>query len=267
MEDVASKQPKLENPTLPSLLIVDDKDELREQMKWGLKCYYKVFEARDRSETVAIIEKENIHLVTLDLGLPPDPDGTSEGLAALDEMLSIAPLLKVIVITGNHDRANALKAVELGAYDFMEKPVDLEVLKVVLHRANYLGQLEKENHDLLKRQGSQNFHEIIGASPTMEKVFDTVRRVATSDVSVLVVGESGTGKELIAKALHNLSSRSQERFEAVNCAAIPESLLEAELESVAADLSGSDTFGLDQLDAELLDFAELDALLDFDFEE
>ncbi len=229
MEETASKQPKLANPTLPSLLIVDDKDELREQMKWGLKRYYKVFEARDRPETVAIIEKENIHLVTLDLGLPPDPDGTSEGLAALEDILSISPTLKVIVITGNHDRANALKAVELGAYDFMEKPVDLEVLKVVLHRANYLGQLEKENQDLLKRQGSQNFHEIIGASPTMEKVFETVRRVATSDVSVLVVGESGTGKELIARAIHQQSERRNGAFVAINCGAIPETLLESEL--------------------------------------
>ncbi len=224
-----NNQPKLENPTLPALLIVDDNDELRDQMKWGLKRYYRVFEAQDRSEAVDIISKERMDLVTLDLGLPPDPDGTSEGLAALEEILSISQSLKVIVITGNHDRANALKAVQLGAYDFMEKPVDLEVLKVILQRANYLGQLEKENHDLLKRQGSHNFHEIIGASPTMEKVFDTVRRVATSDVSVLVVGESGTGKELIARAIHQQSDRKNGAFVAINCGAIPETLLESEL--------------------------------------
>ena len=229
MEEEAMSPNTIEKPTLPSLLIVDDNEELREQMKWGLKRFYEVLEAADRAEAIGIMEREKIDLVTLDLGLPPDPDGTSEGLAALEQVLSLPQSMKVIVITGNHDRANALKAVQLGAYDFMEKPVDLEVLKVILQRANYLGQLEKENHALLEREGSRNFHEIIGTSPTMQKVFDTVRRVATSDVSVLVVGESGTGKELIARAIHQQSDRKDGSFVAINCGAIPETLLESEL--------------------------------------
>ncbi|MGB0911450.1 MAG: PEP-CTERM-box response regulator transcription factor [Nitrospirales bacterium] len=227
-QDLLSPQ-NLEHPTLPSLLIIDDNEELREQMKWGLKRYYKVFEAGDRHEAVEVMKREAIDLVTLDLGLPPDPDGTSEGLAALETILSLAESLKVTVITGNHERANALKAIQFGAYDFMEKPVDLDVLTVILQRANYLGQLEAENRALLKRDGSHSFHEIIGASPTMEKVFDTVRRVATSDVSVLIVGESGTGKELIARAIHQQSDRKDGSFVAINCGAIPETLLESEL--------------------------------------
>ena len=229
MEEELIDKSRAEGSSLPSLLIVDDNLELREQMKWGLKSSYRVFGVGNRVEAVEIIKKERIDLVTLDLGLPPDPDGASEGLAALEQFLTLRTSLKVIVITGNHDRTNALKAVQLGAYDFMEKPVDIEVLKVILHRANYLAQVEKENRTLLEREGSRKFHEIIGTSPSMEKVFDTIRRVATSDVSVLVVGESGTGKELIARAIHQHSDRKDGSFVAINCGAIPETLLESEL--------------------------------------
>jgi two-component system, NtrC family, response regulator len=138
-------------------------------------------------------------------------------------------LVKVIVITGNQDRANALKAVQLGAYDFLEKPVDLEVLKIVLQRAAYLTGLEKENQKLLEREEKRGFPEIIGSSPVMAKVFDTIRRVAGSDISVLIVGESGTGKELVARAIHRQSHRKDGPFVAINCGAIPETLLESEL--------------------------------------
>ena len=218
-----------ESSRLPALLLVDDNVELREQMKWGLKCSYEIFEADHRAAAVDILQKEQISLVTLDLGLPPDADGVTEGLSALEQLLVVNPLAKVVVITGNQDRANALKAIQLGAYDFMEKPVDLAVLKTVLQRAGYLAGLEKDNQQLLEREERRGFPEIIGSSPVMAKVFDTIRRVAWSDISVLIVGESGTGKELVAKAIHQQSHRKDGPFIAINCGAIPETLLESEL--------------------------------------
>ena len=177
---------------LPSLLLIEDSQEIREQMKWGLKPFYTLFEADNRENAVEILRREKMVLVTLDLGLPPDADGASEGLTALEQLMTVNPLVKVVVITGNQDRANALKAVQLGAYDFMEKPVDLEVLKTVLQRAGYLTGLEKENQKLLEREEKRVLPDMIGTSPVMAKVFDTIRRVAGSDISVLVVGESGT---------------------------------------------------------------------------
>ncbi len=212
-----------------SVLLVDDRQEIREQMKWGLKSQYAVYEAEDRRTAVEVVKEKNISLVTLDLGLPPDPDGVTEGLIALEEILGLNPLIKVIVITGKPDQANALKAVQLGAYDFMAKPVDLDVLKIVLQRASYLSVLEEENQKLLEREEKRGFPEIIGSSPAMAKVFDTIRRVAGSDVSVLIVGESGTGKELVARAIHQQSDRKDGPFIAINCGAIPETLLESEL--------------------------------------
>ena len=218
-----------ESSHLPALLLVDDNVELREQMKWGLKSSYEIFEADDRAAAVAMLQKEHMALVTLDLGLPPDADGATEGLRALEQLLGVNPLVKVVVITGNQDRANALKAIQLGAYDFMEKPVALDVLKTVLERAGYLAGLERENQQLLEREGTRGFSEIIGSSPVMAKVFDTIRRVAGSDISVLIVGESGTGKELVARAIHQQSHRKDGPFIAINCGAIPETLLESEL--------------------------------------
>ena len=216
------------NP-LPSLLLVEDSQEIREQMKWGLKDLYTIFEADSRENAVEILQREKMVLVTLDLGLPPDGNGASEGLKALEQVIGVNPLVKVVVITGNQDRANALKAVQLGAYDFMDKPVDLEVLKTVLQRAGYLAGLEKENKKLLEREEKRGLPDIIGVSPVMAKVFDTIRRVAGSDISVLIVGESGTGKELVAKAIHRQSHRKDGPFIAINCGAIPETLLESEL--------------------------------------
>jgi two-component system NtrC family response regulator len=214
---------------LPALLLVDDNVELREQMQWGLKSSYELFEADHRAAAVDLLQKEKISLVTLDLGLPPDADGVTEGLAALEQFFVVNPLVKVVVITGNQDRANALKAIQLGAYDFMEKPVDLEILKTVLQRAGYLFGIEKENQKLLEREEKRGLPDIIGTSPVMAKVFDMIRRVAGSDISVLIVGESGTGKELVAKAIHRQSHRKDGPFIAINCGAIPETLLESEL--------------------------------------
>jgi two-component system NtrC family response regulator len=218
-----------ENLPLPSLLLVDDRQEILDQMKWGLKSSYEIFEANARTAAVEILQREKISLVTLDLGLPPDAGGVTEGLIALEQFLGVNPLVKVLVITGNQDRANALKAIQLGAYDFMEKPVDLEVLKIVLQRAGYLAGLEKENRKLLQREEKRGFPEIIGSSPVMAKVFDTIRRVAGSDISILICGESGTGKELVARAIHQQSHRKDGPFIAINCGAIPETLLESEL--------------------------------------
>ncbi|MEX0830363.1 MAG: PEP-CTERM-box response regulator transcription factor [Nitrospirales bacterium] len=219
-----------QNSTLPpALLLIDDSQEIREQMQWGLKPFYTIFEADNREKAVDILRKEGMVLVTLDLGLPPDANGPSEGLSALEELIEVNPLVKVVVITGNQDRANALKAVQLGAYDFMDKPVDLDVLKTVLQRAGYLTGLEKENQKLLEREKTRVLPDMIGTSPVMAKVFDTIRRVAGSDISVLIVGESGTGKELVAKAIHKQSHRKDGPFIAINCGAIPETLLESEL--------------------------------------
>lgn len=215
--------------SMPNLLLVEDCPQILEQMKWGLKAVYRIFEAGTQTAAVDLLQREKIFLVTLDLGLPPEPNGVAEGLAALEHFLVVNPLAKVVVITGNQDRANALRAIQLGAYDFLEKPVDLEVLKTILQRAAYLAGLEQENQKLQEQQEKREFPEIIGSSPVMAKVFDTIRRVARSDISILIVGESGTGKELVARAIHRQSHRKEGPFIAINCGAIPETLLESEL--------------------------------------
>ena len=213
----------------PTLLVVEDDEDLRQQMKWALSSDYDLREAGDRQSAIQEIQSDSLHLVILDLGLPPNPSDATEGLRALEEMLAINRDLKVILATGNTDRAHALKAIDLGAYDFLEKPIQLDVLKVVLQRASNLVHLERENRALHERENRMGFDEMIGGSPPMQKVFETIRRVAQSDISVLVVGESGTGKELIARALHHQSDRAQGPFVAINCGAIPETLLESEL--------------------------------------
>ena len=214
---------------LPTLLIVEDDEDLRLQLRWALAPEYEVYEAGDRAAALEVIRTANVGLVMLDLGLPPDADGASEGLKALEDMMTINHSLKIIMVTGNSDRANAIKAVELGAYDFLEKPVELEVLKVVLQRAYYLVKVERENQELRSQNSAEGYDVIIGSSAPMQKVFEIIRRVAKSDISVLIVGESGTGKELIAGALHRQGDRADGPFVAINCGAIPEMLLESEL--------------------------------------
>ena len=215
--------------TRPVLLLVDDDAEIRDQMKWALASDYQLIEASDRSTALAHVREAMPRLILLDLGLPPDIDGASEGLAILRETLRLNPVAKVIVITGNSDRAKAVAAIESGAYDFIEKPVQLEVLKVVLQRAAYLSNLEEE-HRVLQRQAGQNeFEELVGNSPKMQDIFRMIHRVGPSDVPVLITGESGTGKELVARAIHRQSARKDQPFVAINCGAIPESLLESEL--------------------------------------
>ena len=224
-----SPQPPASSALHPKLLIVDDEEDIRTQMKWALDSNYQVFLAGDRQSAMEVVEKEQPPVVTLDLGLPPRPAQVEEGFAALSGMLSADSFTKVIIITGRGEKEHALKAVGEGAYDFLYKPVEIDELKVVLKRAFYIASLEREHHLLQKQIGEEGFQGMLGASPLMQEVFSTVRKVATTDAPVLIVGESGTGKELVAQAIHRLSPRKESPFVVINCGAIPETLLESEL--------------------------------------
>jgi len=213
----------------PTLLLVDDDPEIRDQMKWALASEYQLLEASDRPSALAHVRQAMPQLVLLDLGLPPDTDGASEGLAILRETIQLNPMAKVIVVTGNSDRAKAIAAIESGGYDFIEKPVQLDVLKIILQRAAYLSNLEHENRALQQQAGQHDFEGLMGTSAQMEQVFRMIRRVGPSDVPVLITGESGTGKELVARPIHRQSARKTQAFVAINCGAIPETLLESEL--------------------------------------
>jgi two-component system NtrC family response regulator len=215
--------------SLPALLLVDDDEEIRDQMKWALAGDYQVLEAFDRPTALAQVKQAMPGLVLLDLGLPPDVEGASEGLAILRDALQINPLAKIIVITGNSDRSKAVAAIQGGAYDFIEKPVQLNVVKVVLQRALYLANLEQENRALLQQAGQSEFEGLVGSCEPMQGVFHMIRRVAPSDVPVLITGENGTGKELVARAIHRQSLRRNAAFVAINCGAIPDTLIESEL--------------------------------------
>ena len=211
------------------LLIVDDEETIRTQMKWGFASDFEVFLAGDRHNALEMVAKESPTVVTLDLGLPPNPRDASEGLKTLEEIFTKDQTIKVIVITGNMDRKNALYAVEKGAFDFYYKPINLDELRVILKRASYIHELENENKALQRRIGEKGFKEIIGNSPLMGEVFNTIRKVASTDASVVITGESGTGKEVVARAIHEESQRKEKPFIVINCSAIPENLLESEL--------------------------------------
>jgi two-component system NtrC family response regulator len=210
------------------LLVVEDDPGLQTQLKW---CFegYDVIIAGDRETALSELDKYRPPVVTLDLGLPPEPDGVGEGFQALEDILSRAPATKVIVVTGNNDRTHALKAVGMGAYDFFYKPIDAELLGFIVNRAYRLREIEEENERLHVTGGNSPLEGVITGSPEMLRVCRTVEKVAPSDATVLVLGESGTGKEVVARAVHSLSGRSHARFVAINCAAIPENLLESEL--------------------------------------
>lgn len=213
----------------PKLLIVEDEEAIRQQMKWALSDDYEVILAEDCQSALEQMRLQKPSLIALDLGLPPIPRGAEEGLKTLGEILVMDRQAKVIVITGNHEKANALKAIAQGAFDFFAKPADLQELKVVLKRAVLLSNLERENRVLREQVILQGFDEIMGESPSIQEVFSIIRKVATTDASVLIMGESGTGKELVAKAIHRSSNRTQGPFITINCGAIPETLLESEL--------------------------------------
>jgi len=209
------------------LLIVEDDPGLQKQMRWSFDTYETIV-AGDRESAVAQLRRHEPPVATLDLGLPPDPDGASEGLATLEQILRLLPDTKVIVVTGNQDRANAVKAVGMGAYDFYQKPFDPEMLGLTVERAFRLHALQQENRRLQESSDAPT-QGIITRDPGMLAICRSVEKVAPSDATVLLVGESGTGKELLARALHQLSPRAAKRFVAINCAAIPENLLESEL--------------------------------------
>ena len=214
---------------LPVLLVVEDDEGLQRQLKWAYDGY-RVVAAHDRSEAIEALRLHEPAVVTLDLGLPPDPDGVEEGFATLQEILRLKPDTKVIVASGHGARESALKAISLGAYDFYKKPVDIDELGLIVARAFHLQEIEEENRRLADGGGAEAtvLGSIITAAPEMQKVAKTIERVANADVSVMLLGASGTGKELLARAVHERSGRKGE-FIAINCAAIPENLLEAEL--------------------------------------
>lgn len=210
------------------LLIVEDDPGLQAQLRWSFDGF-EIGVASDRATAVAELRRFEPGVVTLDLGLPPDPGGTTEGFAALREILAIAPSVKVIVVTGNDDRANAVKAIGMGAYDFYEKPIDPEIMTLAVERAGRLSWLESEYRKLATYASASPFHDLIAASPEMLKICRTVEKLAPTDVTTLILGESGTGKEVLVRALHSLSGRANRKLVAINCAAIPENLLESEL--------------------------------------
>ncbi|NIM27055.1 MAG: PEP-CTERM-box response regulator transcription factor [Gammaproteobacteria bacterium] len=207
---------------------MEDDPGLQSQLKW---CFedYEVLMAGDRESALRHLRRHEPKVVTLDLGLPPDPANATVGFALMEEILTLAPDTKIIVVTGNDDRDNAVKAVAMGAYDFYQKPVDADVLGLIVARAFMLQELEAENRRLALQAGASPLEGVIFVSPEMAKVCRMIERVAPTDVSVLLLGESGTGKELLSRALHDLGARSKERFVVINCAAIPETLLESEL--------------------------------------
>ena len=216
--------------TRPKLLIVEDDPGLQRQLRWAYE-EYQLFIAGDREEAIEMLRAEAPDVVTLDLGLPPDPDGTSEGFATLAEILQIKPDTKVIVASGHGARESALGAISGGAYDFYQKPVDIDELGLIVRRAFHVQALEKENARLAEvaPEGERVLGRLITGAPEMMRVARTIERVAGAQVSVLLLGASGTGKELLAQGLHDASARRQTPFVALNCAALPEALLDAEL--------------------------------------
>lgn len=214
--------------TQPLLFLVGDDAVIHDQMKSELASDYQVLEAVDR-EAMSKIRQVMPPLVLLDMGLPSDTGGIPEGLEILRATLQLYPTTKVIVVMSNNDRANAIAAFESGAYDILEKPIRLEVLKLVLQRATYLSDLERESCALQQQSNGTQFEGLVGNSKPMQDVFGLIRRVGPSDFPVLITGESGTGKELVARAIHRLSARKESHFVAINCGAIPETLLESEL--------------------------------------
>ncbi|SNC74373.1 two-component system, NtrC family, response regulator [Marinobacter sp. es.048] len=211
------------------LLIVEDDPGLQSQMRWCFSEDLDVSVASDRESALACLRREEPEVVTLDLGLPPDPGGATEGFRLLEDILQLAPMTKVIVVTGREDKENAVKAIGMGASDFYQKPLDADILTFVVNRAFRLAELEHENRELAQSGNGTSIKGIVAASPQMLAVCRTLEKVAPIDVTTLITGETGTGKELLARALHDLSPRSSKPFAAINCAAIPENLLESEL--------------------------------------
>ena len=216
------------NPTRKPLLIVEDDPALQKQMQWAFDQYETIV-AGDRDSAIAQVRRFEPAVITMDLGLPPHPDDPTEGLRLLEEIHTLVPEAKIIVLTGQNDRANALKAISLGAHDFCTKPFEPELLTWTIDRAFRVHELQEENARLQATRETPAMAGLIARDPAMLRVCRTIEKVAPTSATVLILGESGTGKELLARALHDLSPRRGERFIAINCAAIPETLLESEL--------------------------------------
>jgi len=213
----------------PVLLLVDDDEAIRTQMKWALSADYEIISAEDRAGAVENFKKKKPAVTLLDLGLPPRPAEPDEGLATLAELKAVDEMAKIIVISGQGEKKNALEAVAAGAYDFLCKPVDPDELKLLLKRCIYLADLEREYRRAKEGQRAAVFEDMLGTSPQMQGVFSFIRKVATTTAPVLLLGESGTGKEMAALAIHRRGPRKDGPFIPINCNAIPESLLESEL--------------------------------------
>jgi two-component system NtrC family response regulator len=213
----------------PKLLIVDDDEEIRSQLKWALCQDYEIALAEDRLTAAEVFRTQKPLVVLLDLGLPPNPGGPEEGLAILAELLAHDSSAKVIILTGQAEKENALRGVGEGAYDFLTKPPEIDEIKRVLKRAFHLAALEREYREIQRQIKSDTFEGMLGTSLEMQAVFTSIRKVATTDAPVLILGESGTGKEMAALAIHHRSHRKEGPFVAINCGAIPENLLESEL--------------------------------------
>ena len=213
----------------PKLLIVDDDEEIRTQMKWALAKDYEILQAEDRPTAIEAFRSAQPAVVLLDLGLPPHPGNPEEGLAALSDLLALDRSAKIIIITGQGEKEIALRAVGAGAYDFLTKPVEMDEVKFLLKRCFHIAQLEKEFREMQQLLQGDGFEGMLGSSPAVRTVFESIRKVATTDAPVLILGESGTGKEMAARAIHQRSPRKNGPFVAINCSAIPETLLESEL--------------------------------------
>jgi two-component system NtrC family response regulator len=214
----------------PRLLVVEDDEAIRTQLKYALQRDFSLSFAHERGHALASIKAARPQVILLDLGLPPHPDTPEEGLKLLEELPRVAPAVKVVVLTGNSDRDNASRAMQLGAFDYLGKPIDVDVLKIMLLRGAFQEELEQETESRRdQEQKRAHFEEILGTTPTMRQIFTLIQRVAKADATVLIQGESGTGKELIARAIHQRSNRLKGPFVPINCGAIPETLLESEL--------------------------------------
>jgi len=216
------------SPKARPLLIVEDDPALQKQICWAFD-QYETLPAVDRDSALTLLRRHAPPVVTMDLGLPPDPDSVTEGFKLLEQILDLAPDTKVIVLTGQNDRANALRAIGCGAYDFFAKPFEPDLLTLTIDRAFRLHDLQQENRRLQESRQPDAFASVLTRDPELLRICRVVEKVAATGATVLLLGESGTGKELLARAVHDLSPRRGERFVALNCAAIPDNLLESEL--------------------------------------
>jgi two-component system NtrC family response regulator len=215
--------------TKPKILIIDDDEEIRTQMKWAVAADYHVALAGDRKEAIERFREHRPQVVLLDLGLPPNPNDTTEGMATLAALLTLDRSAKIIIISGQSDRENAVRAIGAGAYDFLSKPLDVEQLRLLLQRCVFVSELERDYRQLQDEERPGMFEGILGSNEKMEEIFKTVGKVAKASAPVLILGESGTGKEMVANAIHRRSPFKNKPFVAINCNAIPENLIESEL--------------------------------------